>query len=50
VNDPAPVLWKAMLSEKVGPYGLGVSGEVLKEAGLKEAESESEKAPPVTKE
>lgn len=50
VNDPAPVLWKAMLSEKVGPYGLGVSGDVLKEAGLKEAESESEKAQPVTKE
>ena len=50
VNDPAPVLWKAMLSEKVGPYGLGVSGEVLKEAGLKETESEPEKAQPVTKE
>lgn len=50
VNDPAPVLWKAMLSEKVGPYGLGVSGEVLKEAGLKETESEPGKAQPVTKE
>jgi hypothetical protein len=50
VNDPAPILWKAMLSEKVGPYGLGVSGDVLKEAGLKEAESESAKAQPVTKE
>jgi hypothetical protein len=50
VNDPAPVLWKAMVSEKVAPSGLGVSGDVLKETGLKEAESESEKAPPVTKE
>ncbi|MCX5861502.1 MAG: hypothetical protein WCG29_00515 [Desulfomonile sp.] len=35
VNDPAPVLWKDVVSDKVSPKTLGVPGKLLTEAGLK---------------
>ncbi|MBI4963391.1 MAG: hypothetical protein HY913_08940 [Desulfomonile tiedjei] len=50
VNDPAPILWKAMLSEKVPPYQLGVSGEMLKDAGFKGEKPDSPEPHPATKE
>jgi hypothetical protein len=50
VNDPAPILWKAMVTENVPPHQLGVSGEILKEAGFKRDKSESEEARPAKKE
>jgi hypothetical protein len=44
VNDPAPILWKTMVSESVTPFGLGVPEDILKEAGFKGAKSETNKA------
>jgi hypothetical protein len=50
VNDPAPILWKAMVSENMPPHKLGVPGEILKDAGFKGDKSESTDSQPVTKE
>lgn len=50
VNDPAPILWKAMVTENVSPHQLGVPGEILKEAGFKADKPESEEARPAKKE
>jgi len=46
VNDPAPILWKAMVSESATPGRLGVPGDMLKDAGFKGDNPQSEKLQP----
>ncbi|MFZ5865387.1 MAG: hypothetical protein ACOYXY_05875 [Thermodesulfobacteriota bacterium] len=36
VNDPAPILWKGMVSESVSPQPLGVPEKLTGEAGYKQ--------------
>ena len=36
VNDPAPILWKSMVSESVQPQPLGVPEKLTGEAGYKQ--------------
>jgi len=36
VNDPAPILWKGMVSESVPPQPLGVPEKLTGEAGYKQ--------------
>jgi len=43
VNDPAPILWKAMVSESATPFRLGVPGDMLKDAGFKGDNPQPEK-------
>ena len=50
VNDPAPILWKTMVSESATPFRLGVPGDILKEAVFKGAKPETEKAQPAKQE
>jgi len=46
VNDPAPILWKTMVSESATPFRLGVSGDILKDAGFKGDNPQSDKVRP----